>query len=53
VGSARRAAEAGGEGVDVDVVGRWTGADRGGRFAALEEPEAPVDDVRAFFRPLR
>jgi hypothetical protein len=51
VGSARRAAEAGGEGVD--VVDRWTGADRGGRFAALEEPEAPVDDVRAFFRPLR
>jgi hypothetical protein len=26
---------------------------RGGHFAALEEPELLVDDVRAFFRDLR
>ena len=27
--------------------------DRGDHFAALEEPDLLVDDVRAFFRPLR
>lgn len=32
---------------------RWTMMPRGGHFAALEEPELLVDDVRAFFRPLR
>jgi pimeloyl-ACP methyl ester carboxylesterase len=32
---------------------RWTEVDRGGHFAAWEEPEAFVADVRAFFRPLR
>lgn len=32
---------------------RWTDVDRGGHFAALEEPELLVDDVRAFFRALR
>lgn len=32
---------------------RWTEVDRGGHFAALEEPELLVDDVRAFFRDLR
>jgi hypothetical protein len=26
---------------------------RGGHFAAMEEPELLVEDVRAFFRPLR
>jgi len=26
---------------------------RGGHFAALEEPELLVDDIRRFFRPLR
>jgi len=26
---------------------------RGGHFAAMEEPDALADDVRAFFRPLR
>ena len=26
---------------------------RGGHFAAFEEPELLVDDVREFFRPLR
>jgi hypothetical protein len=25
----------------------------GGHFAAMEEPQALVDDMRAFFRPLR
>jgi len=25
----------------------------GGHFAAMEEPERLVDDIRAFFRPLR
>ncbi|MFW6774267.1 epoxide hydrolase family protein [Nocardioides sp. CPCC 205120] len=33
---------------------RWTDVeDRGGHFAALEEPGLLVDDVRAFLRPLR
>ena len=31
----------------------WSEFPRGGHFAALEEPELLVDDVRAFFRPLR
>ena len=32
---------------------RWTDFPRGGHFAALEEPDLLVEDVRAFFRPLR
>jgi pimeloyl-ACP methyl ester carboxylesterase len=32
---------------------RWTMMPRGGHFAALEEPELLVDDIRAFFRELR
>ncbi len=32
---------------------RWTRMPRGGHFAALEEPELLVDDIRAFFRELR
>jgi pimeloyl-ACP methyl ester carboxylesterase len=32
---------------------RWTEMPRGGHFAAMEEPELLVDDVRAFFRSLR
>jgi pimeloyl-ACP methyl ester carboxylesterase len=32
---------------------RWTEMPRGGHFAALEEPELLVDDIRAFFRDLR
>jgi pimeloyl-ACP methyl ester carboxylesterase len=31
----------------------WSEFDRGGHFAALEEPELLVDDIRAFFRDLR
>jgi microsomal epoxide hydrolase len=31
----------------------WNRYDRGGHFAALEEPDLLIDDVRAFFRPLR
>jgi len=31
----------------------WTRMDRGGHFAAAEEPQRVVDDLRAFFRPLR
>jgi microsomal epoxide hydrolase len=34
-------------------VTRWTRFDRGGHFAALEEPDLLVDDVRAFFHDLR
>ncbi len=34
-------------------VQRWTEMPRGGHFAALEEPELFVEDIRAFFRPLR
>jgi len=32
---------------------RWTKMDRGGHFAALEQPDALVREVREFFRPLR
>ena len=31
---------------------RWTEMPRGGHFAAMEEPELLVRDIRAFFRPL-
>lgn len=31
----------------------WTALPRGGHFAALEQPDALVADVREFFRPLR
>ncbi|WP_114814347.1 epoxide hydrolase family protein [Paraburkholderia kururiensis] len=34
-------------------VQRWTPMPRGGHFAALEQPELLVEDIRAFFRPLR
>src|SRR5262245_23214803 len=34
-------------------VQRWTRFASGGHFAAMEEPAAFVEDVRAFFRPLR
>jgi len=32
---------------------RWTSMPEGGHFAALEQPEALVREVREFFRPLR
>jgi pimeloyl-ACP methyl ester carboxylesterase len=32
---------------------RWTQMPRGGHFAALEEPDLLVEDLQAFFRPLR
>jgi pimeloyl-ACP methyl ester carboxylesterase len=32
---------------------RWTVMARGGHFAALEQPDALADEVRALFRPLR
>jgi pimeloyl-ACP methyl ester carboxylesterase len=32
---------------------RWTVMPRGGHFAAVEQPEALAEEVRAFFRPLR
>ena len=32
---------------------RWTDMPRGGHFAALEQPELLVDDVRAFFATVR
>ena len=31
----------------------WTEMPRGGHFAALEQPDLLVEDIRAFFRPLR
>jgi pimeloyl-ACP methyl ester carboxylesterase len=34
-------------------VTRWTRMPRGGHFAAMEEPHLLVEDIRAFFRPLR
>lgn len=35
-----------------DDIVRWTEFDRGGHFAAMEQPELLVGDVRAFFREL-
>jgi pimeloyl-ACP methyl ester carboxylesterase len=32
---------------------RWTVMKRGGHFAAMEQPEALAEEIRAFFRPLR
>lgn len=32
---------------------RWTPMPRGGHFAAMEQPDALAEEVRAFFRPLR
>jgi len=37
---------------DHNVV-RWTEFDKGGHFAAMENPEFLIEDVRAFFRGLR
>jgi epoxide hydrolase len=34
-------------------VTHWTEHDRGGHFAAMQVPDLFVDDVHAFFRPLR
>ena len=34
-------------------VKQWTTMKSGGHFAALEEPEALVDDIRSFFRIVR
>jgi len=34
-------------------VTRWTEIPRGGHFLEWEEPELVVEDIRAFFRPLR
>ncbi len=31
----------------------WAEYDRGGHFAAMEEPDLLISDVRTFFRPLR
>ncbi|WP_203982123.1 epoxide hydrolase family protein [Sphaerisporangium rufum] len=36
-----------------DNIVHWSEFDRGGHFAALEQPEALVGDIRAFFRTLR
>jgi microsomal epoxide hydrolase len=32
---------------------RYTVIDSGGHFPAMENPDALVDEIRAFFRPLR
>ena len=32
---------------------RWTPMPRGGHFAALEQPELLVNDIREFFRTVR
>ena len=36
-----------------NTITRWVDVDRGGHFAALEEPSILVDDIRVFFRALR
>ncbi|HEY3610402.1 MAG TPA: epoxide hydrolase [Pseudonocardiaceae bacterium] len=37
---------------DIPTISHWTEMDRGGHFAALEEPQLLVDDIRAFVRSL-
>jgi len=36
-----------------NTITRWTDVDHGGHFAALEEPDLLISDVREFFRSLR
>lgn len=36
-----------------NTITRWTDVDRGGHFAALEQPQLLLADVREFFRDLR
>jgi epoxide hydrolase len=36
-----------------NMIVHWSELPRGGHFAAMEEPDPFVGDVRAFFRPLR
>ncbi|HEX6472272.1 MAG TPA: epoxide hydrolase [Streptosporangiaceae bacterium] len=38
---------------DIPAITRWTEFEHGGHFAAMEQPELLVDDVRAFFSALR
>ncbi|NEA37528.1 epoxide hydrolase family protein [Streptomyces sp. SID13031] len=38
---------------EANTITRWTDVDRGGHFAALEEPELLTTDIREFFRTLR
>jgi pimeloyl-ACP methyl ester carboxylesterase len=37
---------------DVPTLAHWTEFDRGGHFAAMEEPKLLTDDIRSFFRSL-
>ena len=32
---------------------RWTALERGGHFAAMEQPDALAREIRAFFKPYR
>jgi pimeloyl-ACP methyl ester carboxylesterase len=36
-----------------NTITRWTDVDRGGHFAAMEEPQLLTTDIREFFRDLR
>lgn len=36
-----------------NTIVQWTEHDRGGHFAAMEQPALLVDDIREFFRKLR
>jgi pimeloyl-ACP methyl ester carboxylesterase len=38
---------------DFPTITHWTEFDRGGHFAALEQPELLLADVRSFARSLR
>ncbi|MEV4466757.1 epoxide hydrolase [Micromonospora echinofusca] len=38
---------------DYPTISHWTEFDRGGHFAAMEQPELLTGDIRAFFRSLR
>lgn len=38
---------------DNDRIEHWSRFERGGHYASLEVPDVLVDDIRAFFRPVR
>jgi len=38
---------------DIPTIAHWSEFERGGHFAALEQPELLIDDIRKFFRSVR
>jgi epoxide hydrolase len=38
---------------DIPTISHWTEFDRGGHFAAMEQPKLLTDDIRSFFRSVK